>query len=87
MKCLSCDREFPEPSIEQENSADELKGGRFACPQCGAEHIRRQVGELPSGKPLYDIRLWGHLTAKRKPTPPGSKGTERRKSPRPKRWR
>lgn len=86
MKCLQCGVEIPEAFFTQRNQSESIKGGRFACPQCGAEHVRRVIGQDPSGAPLFSVRLWGHLkAAKRKPV--AVQAAERRQTPRAKRWR
>ncbi|HVR84254.1 MAG TPA: hypothetical protein VMU54_08085 [Planctomycetota bacterium] len=83
MKCLSCGRALSDAFFTDLAKSVEFKGGRFACPHCGAEHIRRKIGELPSGAPLYTLRLWGHPLAKRRQPPsPGKEGKDRRKHPR-----
>jgi hypothetical protein len=88
MNCLSCGANISESFLRQKSRTEEFKGGRFACPHCGAEHVCRQVGQLPSGEPLYDFRLWGHLSSvKRSPSPATAPGGERRRTPRAKPWR
>jgi hypothetical protein len=88
MKCLRCSREISDDFFACREQSPEFKGGRFACPHCLAEHLRREVGKLPSGEPLLGFRLWGHLAATRQsPIPEKPQASERRKLPRLKRWR
>jgi len=88
MKCLECGSKLSSEFFALRTESPEFKGGRFACPHCGAEHLRRLVGHLPSGEPLYSLRLWGHLTAARRSASPGTpKGNDRRQGPRTKPWR
>jgi hypothetical protein len=88
MKCLSCSEEISEAFFAERSRSEEFKGGRFACLHCGAEHIRRWIGQLSSGEPLHTFRLWGHLASVRhKPTSGGMEGMERRGIPRLKRRR
>lgn len=87
MNCLHCGKEISDSFFEKLSRSHEFKGGRFACPDCGADHVRRNEGKLPSGAPLYTYRLWGHVSLmRRNPSPPDA-GAERRKSARSKRWR
>ncbi|HXX93960.1 MAG TPA: hypothetical protein VEN81_10015 [Planctomycetota bacterium] len=88
MTCLHCNAELTDDFFLERSRSQEFKGGRFACPLCGAEHIRRLVGQLPSGAPLYSIRLWGHLRGiGRTPLPVGPLSGDRRLAPRRRRWR
>jgi len=66
MRCLHCGREIPETFFESWSATPEAKSGRFRCPSCDAEHVRREIDPLPSGKRQFTFRLWGHLTANRK---------------------
>lgn len=72
MRCLHCGKEIPDAFFTDWGKTVESKSGHFNCPHCNADHVRRQAGQLPNGKPLYTIRLWGHLTRMRPkpPTPP-----------------
>lgn len=63
MRCLHCGREIPQSFFEA------AKADRFSCPHCAAEHVRREIGRLPSGEPQYSVRLWGHPTGLRKKKP------------------
>jgi hypothetical protein len=84
MRCLDCHTDIPEDFFLQLSRSVQFKGGRFACPQCGAEHVRREVGQLSSGRPVYTFRLWGHQATQVRRAPSGrSDDTERRRSPRP----
>jgi len=87
MNCLHCGREIPDSFFSRLGGSPEFKGGRFACPHCGAEHVRRTEGTLPSGAPLHTFRLWGHPTTVRRQARPAAVGTERRQRARNKRWR
>jgi hypothetical protein len=88
MTCLTCNGEISEEFFLNLSRSVEFKGGRFQCPHCRAEHVRREVGRLPSGEPLYSIRRWGHLATRRHETPVGGPaGSDRRQAPRTKRWR
>jgi len=87
MKCLACGKIIPDSFFVGESKTEQFKGGRFACPHCGAEHVRRLIGTLPSGGPLYTYRLWGHPASGKRIPPASPKAPERRKSSRPKRWR
>jgi DNA-directed RNA polymerase subunit RPC12/RpoP len=73
MKCLHCGDEIPETIFADWEKSEGSKDGRFNCPHCNADHVRRQVGTLPTGEPLYSCRLWGHLTRMRKKPPPEKK--------------
>jgi len=66
MRCLLCGREIPSTFFDAWSGTEEAKSGRFHCPFCDAEHLRREIAPLPSGKPQFTVRLWGHLTAQRK---------------------
>ncbi|HVE41189.1 MAG TPA: hypothetical protein VNM14_14945 [Planctomycetota bacterium] len=87
MNCLGCGREISDTFFALRRQSPEFNGGRFACPHCGAEQLRRPVGTLPSGEPLYDIRRWGHPRAPRESVATAAPGTDRRKSARRKSWR
>ena len=66
MRCLNCQEPLPElPDVDKSKPVS-ANSGHFACPHCKANHVRREVGRLPSGEPLYSVRLWGHLTAARR---------------------
>ena len=68
MNCLNCQGPLPEAAFPKEQSSLNVKKDRFACPHCGAELVRRRIGTLSSGEPLFSLRLWGHLTSlRRKP--------------------
>lgn len=66
MTCLECSKELPASLFEKGEKPPPSKSGRFACPSCGAEHVRREIGSTPDGKPLYSLRLWGHPSSRRK---------------------
>lgn len=66
MKCLDCTKDIPDSFIAEWQKSPQAKSGRFACPSCGVEHVRREIGHTPEGKPLYSVRLWGHPTTSRK---------------------
>jgi DNA-directed RNA polymerase subunit RPC12/RpoP len=87
MNCLRCGREISDSFFTLLNQSPEFKGGRFACPHCGAEHLRREVGTLPTGAPLFTVRLWGHLRAPREPVSASVAGKDRRKAARSRSWR
>lgn len=88
MECMSCGQSISESFFDEKNGTEQFKGGRFGCPHCGAEHVRRDIGRLPSGKPLYTVRLWGHLTTvKKQPVPAGEVGGDRRGRSRSRPWR
>ena len=89
MNCLHCAREIPVAFFDSRTESPEFKGGRFSCPHCGAEHIRRNVGKLPNGEPLHNFRLWGHLKMqeRERPASPATPPSERRKRTRHKSWR
>jgi len=83
LKCLACGKSIPDAFFKERSTSVEFKGGRFACPHCGAEHVRRSIGHLPSGEPLYTFRLWGHPLAKKQASPsPKKEGSDRRKQAR-----
>jgi predicted RNA-binding Zn-ribbon protein involved in translation (DUF1610 family) len=63
MNCLNCQDPLPEDHFREAPPEAVARQGPFSCPHCGANHIRRKVGSLPSGKPLYSLRLWGPVTA------------------------
>jgi len=87
MKCLRCGRGISQSFFDLLQQSPEFKGGRFSCPHCGAEHLRRPAGTLPSGEPLFTFRLWGHLRAPRESVSAAAPGKDRRKSARGKSWR
>jgi len=88
MNCLRCNRQISDTFFSARDESPEFKGGRFACPHCGAEHLRRNVGTLASGEPLFSFRLWGHLRVQQKAlSSEKAPGTDRRKSARSKSWR
>jgi len=62
MRCLHCDRELSEAFFEEWSRTPAAASGHFFCPHCSAEHVRREVGRAPSGKPQHSVRLWGHLS-------------------------
>ena len=66
MNCLNCQAPLPESAFPKEQLDLNVKKDRFACPHCRAEHVRRRIGTLPSGEPLFSLRLWGHLTSMRR---------------------
>jgi len=66
MNCLHCGQALPEAVLTAWERAPQAKSGRFACPSCGADHVRRAIGKTPEGKPLFTLRLWGHPTTTRK---------------------
>lgn len=66
MTCLHCQEELPASLFDDGRIGEGLSVGRFSCPSCHAEHVRREVGRLSSGAPLYSIRLWGHLSSNRR---------------------
>lgn len=66
MKCLHCGQEIPERFFQELENTQAAKTGRFNCPHCAADHVRRKIGLLPSGQPEYTMRLWGHPTKFRK---------------------
>lgn len=70
MKCLHCTVEIPESFFVEWGRTKESENGRFQCPHCRADHVRRTAGHLPNGEPLWNFRLWGHLTRMRKKPPP-----------------
>ena len=69
MKCQHCNTEIPESFFEAWQKTPAAKSGRFACPHCSAEHVRREIGKTPEGKSLYSIRLWGHPTTTKRKKP------------------
>ncbi|HZE98071.1 MAG TPA: hypothetical protein VE981_13660 [Planctomycetota bacterium] len=87
MNCLSCNVEIPDSLFAEWEKTEQFKGGRFSCPTCSAEHVRREIGKTPTGEPLYTFRLWGHLTSVRRQPVPAAAGDERRHGRRPKSWR
>jgi hypothetical protein len=66
MDCLHCAKEIPDAFMAAWEATPQSKSGRFNCPACGADHVRRDIGRTPNGKPLYTFRLWGHPTSVRK---------------------
>lgn len=66
MRCLHCDGEITKQFLAEWEASEAAKGDRFLCPHCNAEHVRREIAPLPSGKRQFTYRLWGHLTAIRK---------------------
>jgi hypothetical protein len=86
MKCMNCGAEIPEEFFAQKSQSTQFRGGRFACPHCGVEHLRRQVGQLHSGEPMYSFRLWGHLITVGKHVV-SAEGVERRQVERHRPWR
>jgi len=66
MRCLHCDQELPESFFKKWERRSGKPSDRFGCPHCGADHVCREIGRTPSGKPQYSVRLWGHLKAIRK---------------------
>lgn len=63
MNCLNCKEPLPKSYFQEAPPEIEARQGPFSCPHCYAEHVRRRVGELPSGKPLHTLRLWGPVTS------------------------
>jgi hypothetical protein len=74
MHCLLCNQELPESFLEEWARSAQASSGRFSCPHCAADHVRREIGRTPLGKPQYSVRLWGHLSEIRR-----RKETDRRK--------
>lgn len=66
MKCLDCGKEIPESFFASWQTSPQAKSGRFNCPHCEADHVRREIGRTPEGKRLYSVRLWGHPTKARR---------------------
>jgi hypothetical protein len=66
MKCLHCSQLLPDAVSVEWNQGAKSRNVQFRCPHCDAEHVRQQVGTLPSGEALYSHRLWGHLSLIRK---------------------
>jgi hypothetical protein len=87
MRCPQCDREIAEAFFSDRSQSCQFKGGRFACPHCAAELVRRQIGRLPSGEALYSVRLWGHLASTRRKAAATVGEADRRERPRAKPWR
>ncbi len=74
MRCQECGGEIGDAFFAAWEKTAQAKNGRFECPSCRADHVRRGIGTSPEGKPLYSIRLWGHpTTKKRKKEGPGSR--------------
>jgi len=69
MKCLDCGQEIPDEFFTAWEQSPQAKSGRFTCPHCRADHVRRDIGKTPEGKPLFSIRLWGHPTSTRRKKP------------------
>jgi hypothetical protein len=63
MRCLCCSREIPAAFLVAWSASAEAKSGRFGCPRCDADHVRREIAPLPSGQRQFAYPLWGHLTA------------------------
>lgn len=68
MRCLHCGREFPAGFFQEWEQTSAARTGRFRCPHCQAEHVRRLIGHHPSGHEEYSVRLWGHPTGYRRRT-------------------
>ncbi len=64
--CLECGKVLPDDFFEAWQKSPEAKSGRFTCPGCGADHVRREIGRTPEGKPLFNVRLWGHPTTRKR---------------------
>jgi transposase-like protein len=73
MRCLHCDKEFPASFLEEWERSDAARSGHFSCPHCAADHVRREIGRSPAGRPEYSIRLWGHLSENRRRKDAGKK--------------
>jgi len=62
MHCLHCAKEIAETFFEALSLSPRARDGRFRCPHCSADHVRREIGRLASGQVEYTVRLWGHPT-------------------------
>lgn len=40
--------------------ATQSQSGRFNCPSCRADHVRRELVKTPGGRSSYSFRLRGH---------------------------
>lgn len=73
VKCLHCNEDIADDFLAAWDKSAQAKSGRFTCPHCSADHVRREIGRTPEGKPLYTFRLWGHPTSSRRKKPdPGT---------------
>lgn len=66
MPCLQCGLEIPAAFFLAWESTEARRHGRFACPHCSAEHVRRPAGRRADGASDYTVRLWGHPTGTRR---------------------
>jgi len=66
MTCLQCGKPLTDDFFALWERSPLAKSGRFNCPSCGADHVRRDIGRTPEGKRLFSVRLWGHPTSGRK---------------------
>jgi DNA-directed RNA polymerase subunit RPC12/RpoP len=72
MKCQHCSEEIGDDFFAAWDKNPRSKSGRFRCPHCSADYVRREIGKTPEGKPLYTFRLWGHPTSSRQKKKPDS---------------
>jgi predicted RNA-binding Zn-ribbon protein involved in translation (DUF1610 family) len=66
MTCFACAFEIPESSVADDQGPTHPRQARFKCPKCGAAHIRKLVDHTADGKPVYEVRLWGHPATTRR---------------------
>ena len=66
MNCLHCSFEIPDGFFAAWELTPQATSGRFMCPSCAADHVRREIGTTREGKALFTVRLWGHPTTTRK---------------------
>jgi hypothetical protein len=80
MRCLHCTLDIPATFLEDwAKSREAESGGRFRCPHCNADHVRREIDPLPSGERQFTYRLWGHLKSFRKKKQGGSGSSDDRR--------
>ena len=61
MKCFSCGGELPESLLAGDERRRLIK-----CPHCDASLLRQVVDHLPNGRPVFEVRLWGHPASTRR---------------------
>lgn len=61
MKCLHCAGEIADFLVN-----DDSPRRLFRCPRCDAPHVRQLVDRTPDGRPVSEVRLWGHPATTRR---------------------